>query len=65
MIRPMSIGLTAVCSSLHPVQALFDRIGLSGKERLRDELHETIEDRFGMGPIRMTNVATIGSGSAT
>ena len=48
-----------------PVQVLFDRIGPSGKERLRDELREIIEDRFGTGPIRMTNVATIGSGSAT
>ena len=48
-----------------PVQVLFDRIGPSGKERLRDHLHEITNERFGNGPIKMTNVATLGSGSAT
>lgn len=48
-----------------PVQVLFDRIGSSGKDRLRDQLHEMIEERFGSGPIRITNVATLGSGSAS
>lgn len=47
-----------------PVQMLFDRIGPSGKERVRDELHEVIDKRFAGGPIKMTNVATLGSGSA-
>ena len=48
-----------------PIQVLFDRIGPSGKERLRDQLQEIVEDRFGGGPITTTNVATLGSGSAT
>ena len=48
-----------------PVQALFDRIGPSGKDRVRDELYEIVDKRFGGGPITMTNVATLGSGSAT
>jgi len=48
-----------------PVQMLFDRIGSSGKERVRDHLNEIINKRFGEGPIKMTNVATVGSGSAT
>lgn len=48
-----------------PVQVLFDRIGPSGKERVRDQLYEIIDKRYGGGPIKMTNVATLGSGSAT
>ena len=48
-----------------PVQALFDRIGPSGKERLRDQLREIVDERFAGGPIAMTNVATLGSGCAT
>ena len=48
-----------------PIQVLFDRIGPSGKERLRDQLQEIVEGRFGGGPIKTTNVATLGSGSAT
>ena len=47
-----------------PVQVLFDRIGPSGKERVREQLYEIIDKRFGAGPIKMTNVATVGSGSA-
>lgn len=48
-----------------PVQVLLDHIGPSGKERLQDQLREIIEDRFGGGPIKMTNVATVGSGTST
>lgn len=47
-----------------PVQSLFERVGPSGKERIREHLHEIVEERFGGGPIRTTNVATLGSGSA-
>ena len=47
-----------------PVQALFDRIGPSGKERLRDRLREIVDERFEGGPIVVTNVATLGSGCA-
>lgn len=46
-----------------PVQVLFDRIGPSGQERLRDQMRELVDDRFGRDPIRLTNVATLGSGS--
>lgn len=48
-----------------PVQVLIDRIGPSGKDRLRDKLYEIVEARFGGGPITITNVATLGSGSAS
>ncbi len=48
-----------------PVQVLFDRIGPDGVTRLRDTLAEIVEQRFGGGPIRLTNVATIGSGVAS
>lgn len=58
----MWITLTA---GAPPLQVLFDRIGSSGKDRLRDHLHEIIEERFGGGPIKVTNVATLGSGSAS
>lgn len=47
-----------------PVQMLFDRVGPEGKERVRDALATVIEDRFGNGPIRITNVATVGCGAA-
>ena len=48
-----------------PVQVLFDRIGPSGKDRVRDKLREIVDQRFSGGPIRMTNMATVGSGVAT
>lgn len=48
-----------------PVQDLFDRIGPSGKDRLRDCLKEIVYKRFGDGPIKLTNVATLGTGIAT
>ena len=48
-----------------PVKVLFDRIGPDGVTRLRDTLAEIVEQRFGGGPIRLTNVATIGSGVAS
>lgn len=47
-----------------PVQVLFDRIGSAGQERLRESLGKIVEERFGSGPIVMTNVATLASGSA-
>ena len=34
-----------------PVQVLFDRVGPSGKERLRDRLRQIKDERFGGGPI--------------
>lgn len=47
-----------------PVQVLFEKIGPSGQQRLRDALVGIVEDRFGGGPISLTNVATVGSGTA-
>jgi len=46
-----------------PVQALFDQVGTAGTERIRDHLREIVDHRFGSGPIRVTNVATLGSGT--
>lgn len=48
-----------------PVQVLIDRVGPSGKDLLRGKLHEIVEERFGGGPITLTNVATFGSGIAS
>jgi SAM-dependent methyltransferase len=45
-----------------PVQALFDRVGPDGPDRIRAALTRIVEERFGSGPIRVTNVATLGSG---
>jgi len=46
-----------------PVQVLFDRIGEGGKQRVHDVLRENVDERFGGGPIKLTNVATLGSGT--
>lgn len=51
-------------SGAPPVQMLFDRVGPEGKGKLRDTLAGIIEERFGAGPIRLTNVATVGMGVA-
>lgn len=47
-----------------PIQAFLDRIGPEGRERLRSVLGKIISRRFGSGPIRLTNVATVGRGRA-
>ena len=47
-----------------PVQILFDRVGPSGRDRLRERLAEMVDERFGQGPISLTNVATLGRGIA-
>ena len=49
-------------SGAPPVQMLFDRVGRQGKGKVRDTLAGIIEQRFGSGPIHLTNVATVGSG---
>lgn len=46
-----------------PVQILFDRVGEAGKARVRDQLEKIVRERFGDGPVTLTNVATLGSGS--
>ncbi|MFV1988375.1 MAG: class I SAM-dependent methyltransferase [Gemmatimonadota bacterium] len=51
-----------VTSGAPPIQVLMDRIGLAGEERLRDTLRGIVEERFGDGPIRLANVATVGTG---
>lgn len=56
---------TMLTAGAPPVQALLDRIGPSGKDRVRDQLGEIVEERFGGGPIEVTNVATLGSGCAS
>jgi SAM-dependent methyltransferase len=48
-----------------PVQVLFDHIGPEGRERLEDALRSIVTDRYGSGPIVVTNVATLGSGRAS
>jgi SAM-dependent methyltransferase len=55
---------SAMTSGAPPVKAIFARIGDDGQEALRTALHEVVTDRFGDGPIRITNVATLGVGTA-
>ena len=55
---------TMLTAGAPPIQVLFEKIGPSGQQRLRDALAEIVEDRFGDGPVSLTNVATVGSGTA-
>lgn len=48
-----------------PVQVLLDRLGLDRQKRLRNVLCETIKERFGDGPIRLSNTATVGCGDVS
>ena len=47
-----------------PVQILFDRIGPDGRDQLRAGVAGIVEQRFGSGPIKLTNTATVGQGIA-
>jgi SAM-dependent methyltransferase len=47
-----------------PIQVLFDRVGDSGRERLRGCLADIVEERFGGGSLITTNVATVAIGVA-
>ncbi len=49
-------------SGAPPIQVLMDRIGSSGEQRLRETLRDIVERRFGDGPIRQVNTATVGMG---
>lgn len=46
-----------------PVEVLLKRIGPEGRDRLQGSLAAIVEDRYGSGPICLTNVATLGTGS--
>ncbi len=48
-----------------PVKLLLDRVGPAGRDKLRDTLAGIISQRYGSGPIRLTNTATVGSGRVT
>ena len=45
-----------------PVKMLFDQVGEAGKSKVKDALQEIIASKFGDGPIRLTNSATLGTG---
>ena len=63
-IRDVEQTWTMLTVGAPPVQALFDRVGADGEERIHDELRRVVADRFGSGPIRVRNVATLASGTA-
>lgn len=52
-------------SGAPPVQVLLDKVGPDGAARMRHHLGKILSERFGDGPIRMRNVATIGVGTAS
>ena len=45
-----------------PVQVMFDQIGEAGRDKALDVLGETVEERYGSVPIRLSNTATVGQG---
>jgi SAM-dependent methyltransferase len=45
-----------------PAKMLFDRLGPGGKERVHEVLAKIVKERFGYGPVRTTNAATVGVG---
>ena len=51
-----------VTTGAPPVKVLLDRVGEEGRGRLHDVLGGIVEERFGGGPIRLTNAATVGWG---
>ena len=51
-------------SGAPPVKALLDRVGESGQEKLRKSLNAIVDERFGNGPIKVTNTATVAVGVA-
>jgi SAM-dependent methyltransferase len=46
-----------------PSKLLFDKIGPEGKNKVHDALAEIVRERFGNGPISLTNTATVGVGA--
>lgn len=48
-----------------PVQAVFERVGPEGRDRIHDELRRIIDERYGSGSFTLTNVATMGCGVAS
>lgn len=56
---------TMLTAGAPPVQVLLDRVGTDGQDRLKEALARVVDDRYGAGPIELTNVATVGSGVAT
>lgn len=47
-----------------PVRSLFAEIGEGGKARIAESLAEIVEERFGTGPITLSNTAIVGTGFA-
>lgn len=45
-----------------PVRLLFESVGEGGKGAIKESLQEIILNRFGEGPIQITNTATVGVG---
>jgi len=46
-----------------PVKLLFDKVGEGGKARVHDALQEVVAERFGTGPVTLTNTAMIAAGT--
>ena len=48
-----------------PAKMLFDRIGEDGKSRVRDALEDIVQERYGGGPARFSNAATVGTATVS
>ena len=45
-----------------PVRVLLDRVGADGQAKLEQVLAAIVAKRFGAGPVRLNNSATVGCG---
>jgi len=45
-----------------PIREIFDKVGIDGQEHVKETLKGIIKERYGDGPIHLTNTATIGIG---
>jgi len=53
-----------VTSGAPPAQVLLGKIGDEGAKKVRETMNAMLDERFGDGPIRLRNVATVGTGVA-
>lgn len=51
-------------SGAPPMRVLFDKVGEEGKMKVKQALQEIVKERFGDGPVRISNSATVGIGTA-
>ena len=61
-LADVDVFWSMLSSGAPPVRLLLDRVGEAGVSKLRDVLNGQLRERFGDGPIRVENTATLGVG---